>query len=167
MSVLDTSALVQCLEQKALSEGGTPMRDKTFVPREYDVFAGLDVDKKSIAATFSSHQGFIRSLSMPYKVEDLLNHVHNHFADQKVAFAYEAGPTGYGLYDGLTAQGYRCLIAAPSMIPRAPGRGRRFEKMVSLENFSARFANAIPARWRPGSPLLQWRANSACGFLWS
>jgi hypothetical protein len=71
------------------------MRDKTFVPREYDVFAGLDVDKKSIAATFSSHQGFIRSLSMPYKVEDLLNHVHNHFADQKVAFAYEAGPTGY------------------------------------------------------------------------
>ena len=41
------------------------MRDKTFVPREYDVFAGLDVDKKSIAATFSSHQGFIRSLSMP------------------------------------------------------------------------------------------------------
>src|SRR5215831_17834944 len=369
MSVLDTSALVQCLEQKALSEGGTPMRDKTFVPREYDVFAGLDVDKKSIAATFSSHQGFIRSLSMPYKVEDLLNHVRNHFADQKVAFAYEAGPTVYGLYDGLAAQGYRCLIAAPSMIPRAPGqrvktnrldskalseslrggqlksihvpsplyrqlrhltqlrdtmmseavgmkqrikslllfegitfppapagsqwsfivkaklrklpcsntvrfkldqlldslefaekqvfkstkeirrfcqtdpelsqcikymmtvsgsvgswpasfwrgsaigaslktsanweafwvwfpwstppeikpigdrspipamggfevssfrpRGRRFEKMVSLENFSARFANAIPARWRPGSPLLQWRANSACGFLWS
>src|SRR5262249_16253419 len=46
-------------------------------------------------------------------------------------------------------------------------RGRRFEKMASLENFSARFANAIRARWRPGSPLLQWRANSACGFLWS
>jgi hypothetical protein len=62
------------------------------------VFAVLDVDKKSIAATFSSHQGFIRSLSMPYKVEDLLNHVRNHFADQKVAFVYEAGPTGYGLY---------------------------------------------------------------------
>ena len=26
------------------------MRNKMFVPREYDVFAGLDVDKKSIAA---------------------------------------------------------------------------------------------------------------------
>ena len=345
------------------------MRDKTIVPREYDVFGGLDVDKKSIAATFSGHQGFIRSLSMPYKVEALLNHVRNHFADQKVAFAYEAGPTGYGLYDGLAAQGYTCLIAAPSMIPRAPGqrvktnrldskalseslrggqlksihvpspiyrelrhltqlrdtmmseavgmkqrikslllfegiafppapagsqwsfivkaklrklscsntvrfkldqlldslefaekqifkstkeirrfyqtdpelaqcieymmtvsgvgwivasqllarigdwrelenirqlggflglvpwstppeikpigdrspipemggfevssfrpRGRRFEKMASLGNFSARFANAIRARWRPGSPSLLWRANSACGFLWS
>src|SRR2546426_1425620 len=131
MSVLDTSALVQCLEQKALSEGGTQMRDKTFVPREYDVFAGLDVDKKSIAATFSGHQGFIRSLSMPYKVEDLLNHERNHFADQKIAFVYEAGPTGYGLYDGLAAQGYRCLIAAPSMIPRAPGQRVKTNRLDS------------------------------------
>ena len=107
------------------------MRDKTFVPREYDVFAGLDVDKKSIAATFSGHQGFIRSLSMPYKVEDLLNHVRNHFADQKVAFVYEAGPTGYGLYDGLAAQGYTCLIAAPSMIPRAPGQRVKTNRLDS------------------------------------
>src|SRR5215471_9013592 len=105
MSVLDTSALVQCLEQKALSEGGTPMRDKTFVPREYDVFAGLDVDKKSIAATFSSHQGFIRSLSMPYKVEDLLNHVHNHFADQKVALRMRLDPQGTGCMMGLRLKG--------------------------------------------------------------
>src|SRR4029434_5704150 len=131
MSALDTSALVQCLEPKALSEGGTQMRDKTIVPREYDVFAGLDVDKKSIAVTFSGHQGFIRSLSMPYKVEALLNHVRNHFADQKVAFAYEAGPTGYGLYDGLAAQGYTCLIAAPSMIPRAPGQRVKTNRLDS------------------------------------
>ena len=47
------------------------------------MFAGLDVDKASIAATFSGHQGFIRSLSMPYRVEDLLNHVHKHFAIRK------------------------------------------------------------------------------------
>ena len=32
------------------------MKGETFVPREYDVFAGLDVDKKSIAATFSSRK---------------------------------------------------------------------------------------------------------------
>ena len=107
------------------------MRDKTFVPRDYDVFAGLDVDKKSIAATFSSHQGFIRSLGMPYKVEDLLNHVRNHFADQRVAFVYEAGPTGYGLYDGLVAHGYTCLIAAPSMIPRAPGQRVKTNRLDS------------------------------------
>src|SRR6476469_5817237 len=107
------------------------MEGETFTPRDYDVFAGLDVDKKSIAATFSSPQGFIRSLHMPYSVDYLLNHVRKHFGDQKVAFVYEAGPTGYGLYDGLAAQGYTCLIAAPSMIPRAPGQRVKTNRLDS------------------------------------
>ena len=29
---------------------------QVFVPRDYDVFAGLDVDHHSIAATFTDHQ---------------------------------------------------------------------------------------------------------------
>jgi transposase len=98
------------------------MKREAFVPRDYDVFGGLDVDKRSISVTFSNHQGFVRSLHMPYSAEHLIAHVRKHFGDQKVAFAYKAGPTGYGLYDGIVAQGYRCLIAAPAMIPRAPGQ---------------------------------------------
>jgi transposase len=107
------------------------MRGKTFIPHDYDVFVGLDVSKNKISVTFSNHQGFIRSLTMPYKAEHLVNHVRKHFPDQKVAFAYEAGPTGYGLYDGLTAQAYPCLIAAPSMIPRAPGQRVKTNRLDS------------------------------------
>jgi len=107
------------------------MRGKTFIPTDYDIFAGLDVDKRSISVTFTNHQGFIRSLRMPYNAEHLLNHVRKHFADQKVAFVYEAGPTGYGLYDGLVAQAYPCLIAAPSMIPRAPGQRVKTNRLDS------------------------------------
>jgi transposase len=91
----------------------------------------LDVSKKSIAASFTSQHGLIRSVQMPHKVDYLLNHVRKHFADQKIAFVYEAGPTGYGLYDGLAAQGYRCLIAAPSMIPRAPGHRVKTNRLDS------------------------------------
>ena len=108
------------------------MGQKQFIPQEYDVFAGLDVDKKSISVTFSSHQqGFIRSLHMPYNVENLLKHVRKNFVGQKVAFVYEAGPTGYGLYDGLAAQDYKCLVAAPSMIPRAPGQRVKTNRLDS------------------------------------
>ena len=108
------------------------MGEKAFVPQEYDVFAGLDVDKKSISVTFSNHQqGFVRSFHMPYSVEQLVKHVREHFTDQKVAFLYETGPTGYGLYDGLSAQGYNCLVAAPSMIPRAPGQRVKTNRLDS------------------------------------
>ena len=92
------------------------MGSQRFIPRDYDIFSGLDVDKRSISVTFTDHQGLVKSLRMPYSVEHLLNHVRKHFPNQKVAFGYEAGPTGYGLYDGIVAQGHPCLVAAPSSI---------------------------------------------------
>ncbi|MBI3801881.1 MAG: IS110 family transposase [Deltaproteobacteria bacterium] len=107
------------------------MRGPTFRPLDYEIFAGLDVDKRSIAVTFTTHQGFLKSLCMPYSVEHLLNHVRKHFPGQKVAFAYEAGPTGYGLYDGLVAQAYPCLIASPAMIPKAPGQRVKTNRLDS------------------------------------
>lgn len=107
------------------------MRGKTFIPQEYAVFAGLDVDKRSLAVTFTNHQGLIRSVRMPASVEPLVKHVRRHFPDQKIAFAYEAGPTGYGLYDGLAAQASRCVIAAPAMIPKAPGQRVKTHRLDS------------------------------------
>ena len=38
----------------------------------------------------------------------------------QLQFAYEAGPCGYVVYRHLTAQGFSCLVAAPSLIPGAP-----------------------------------------------
>lgn len=104
---------------------------ETFISHDYDVFAGLDVDKKSISVTFTDHQGSVKSMRMPYSVEHLVNHVRKHYGDKKVAFAYEAGPTGYGLYDGLVAQQYPCLIASPSMIPKAPGQRVKTNRLDS------------------------------------
>ena len=107
------------------------MGNQAFIPRDYDVFAGLDVDKKSISVTFTDHQGFLKSLNLPYKVDHLVNYVRKHYSDKKVVFAYEAGPTGYGLYDGLEAQAYPCLIASPSMIPKAPGQRVKTNRLDS------------------------------------
>ena len=107
------------------------MGTQAFIPRDYDVFAGLDVDKKSISVTFTDHQGSLKSLNMPNNVEHLVNYVRKHYGDKKVAFAYEAGPTGYGLYDGLEAKAYQCLIASPSMIPKAPGQRVKTNRLDS------------------------------------
>jgi transposase len=107
------------------------MRNETFITRDYEIFAGLDVDKRSISVTFADHQRLLKSLRLPYSVEHLVNHVRKHFPNKKIAFAYEAGPTGYGLYDGLEAQAYRCLVASPSMIPKAPGQRVKTNRLDS------------------------------------
>ena len=94
---------------------------QVFIPRDYQIFAGLDVDKHSIAVTFCNHEGLLRSLRLPYSAPQLLRYVRRHFAERRVAFVYEAGPTGFGLYDDLVAEGHPCLVVAPSMVPQAPG----------------------------------------------
>jgi transposase len=102
-----------------------------FIPRDYDVFAGLDVDKKSMAVVFTDHADSWRALRMAHSATPLVNYVRKHFAGQRVAFAYEAGPTGFGLHDELVRQAYTCIVAAPSKVPRAPGERVKTNRLDS------------------------------------
>jgi transposase len=40
---------------------------------------------------------------------------------RRLAFCYEAGPAGYGLYRQLRAMGHDCQVVAPSMVLVRPG----------------------------------------------
>jgi transposase len=104
----------------------------SFIPGQFDIFAGLDVDKRRMTTTFSDHHGtLLRSLSFPYSSQQLLNYVGKHFPGQRVAFVYEAGPTGFGLYDDLVAAHHSCLVVAPSMVPTAPGQRVKTNRLDS------------------------------------
>jgi transposase len=106
-------------------------RGSAFVPRDYEIFAGLDVDKQSIAVTFANHRELVKSLRLPYSSQQLVSYVRKHFPAQRVAFVYEAGPTGFGLYDDLVAEGHPCLVVAPSMVPTAPGQRVKTNRLDS------------------------------------
>jgi transposase len=109
---------------------GTLIKAK-FLPQDYDVFAGMDVDKKHMDVTFTDHRHQMKSIKMPHQADHLLAYTHRHFPGQRVAFAYEAGPTGYGLYDRIVQAGHPCLVLAPSMIPSAPGNRVKTNRLDS------------------------------------
>jgi transposase len=94
---------------------------RQFVPLQYEAFLGLDVDKSSIAVTVVDHEGTSRSLRMPYNAEHLIRYIRKHVPGT-VALAYESGPTGYGLYDDLSAAGYYCMVIAASRMPHIDGQ---------------------------------------------
>jgi transposase len=102
-----------------------------FKPRDYDIFVGLDVDKKKMVITCSDHGTMQRSLSLPYSAQQLLNYTHKHFPGQRLAFVYEAGPTGFGLHDELTAAQHPCLVVSPSMVPSAPRKRVKTNRLDS------------------------------------
>jgi len=139
------------------------VQSQVFVPRNYQVFAGLDVDKHSIAVTFCNHEGLLRSIRLPYSAAQLLNYVGKHFTGERLAFVYEAGPTGFGLYDELVAEGHPCLVVAPSMVPTVAGARVKTNRLDSkklsegLRGGQLRSIHVPSARYRELRHLVQLR----------
>lgn len=90
-----------------------------YVPNNYEIFIGIDVDKKSFAMTIKDRLQFHKRLTMPSNPAALRQYIKKHFANKRVLCGYEAGPTGYSLYHDLTKHRYPCRVIAPSSIPKA------------------------------------------------
>lgn len=90
-------------------------------PREYDLFVGMDVDKKRISNSVLDHGAFIKTVSLMNEPTMLMSYVKRNYPGKRIAFAYEAGPTGYKLHDAIKEAGYPCLVLPSSMIPTSPG----------------------------------------------
>ena len=100
-------------------------------PGNYEVFVGLDVDKRSIALTQVDHLGIERAVSMPYDADMLLSYVRNQLGSRRVAFVYEAGPTGFGLHDAVVEAGHACLVVSPASVPTARGKRVKTNRLDS------------------------------------
>ena len=81
---------------------------------------GLDVHARSVAA--AAIDGVTGELSQT-KLTPAYEHIRSWIGDLPgpVAVAYEAGPTGFGLYRHLSAAGIRCEVVAPSKLQRPAG----------------------------------------------
>jgi len=82
--------------------------------------AGLDVHARSVAA--AAIDGLTGELFQA-KLTPSYDHITSWLKDKPgpVAVAYEAGPTGFGLYRHLSAAGIRCEVVAPSKIQKPAG----------------------------------------------
>ena len=66
-----------------------------------------------------------------------------------LTFAYEAGPTGYGLYRQLKSLGHDCIVVAPSLIPQKPGDRVKTNRRDALSLARQLRAGDLTAVWVP------------------
>lgn len=86
---------------------------------EYEIFIGIDVDTKSYSITVRDRKFLKESKKMPARYEQFHKYIQNRFSGQSVLCAYEAGCTGFGLHDYLTAHDQPCVLISPLSIPKA------------------------------------------------
>ena len=101
------------------------------------LFVGLDVHKDSIAVAHApggraDPPVFVGAFgSRQADIDRLIRRLRGKTAD--LTFAYEAGPSGYGLYRYLTGKGLACQVVAPSLIPRKPGDKVKTDRRDAVE----------------------------------
>ena len=103
-------------------------------PQNYDIFVALDVDKKSYAISFQEYQSSKRhSLKMPANPDHVSQFFQKRFPGKRLVYAYEAGPTGYSLYDHVTTIGQDCMMLHPGNIEKAPKDRVKTNRLDSLK----------------------------------
>jgi transposase len=105
-------------------------------------FVGLDVHKDTISISVceAGREASLFRGTIRHDVPTLLKVLRKLGAPATQLVAYEAGPTGYGLYRRLVQQGYACQVVAPSLIPQRAG-----ERIKTDRRDSARLAELLRA----------------------
>ena len=116
-------------------------------------FVGLDVHKRSIAVAVAvdARGGEVRFLGNIVHEPDALAKLAQKLAATHGAleFCYEAGPCGYGLYRQLLAQGFACMVVAPSRIPMAAGDRVKTDRRDAQRLAVLHRAGELTAVWVP------------------
>lgn len=67
----------------------------------------------------------------------------------KLAFCYEAGPCGYGLYRQITLLGHECVVVAPSLVPTRPGDRVKTDRRDAVTQASLFRSGELTPVWVP------------------
>jgi transposase len=116
------------------------------------MYAGLDVHKDSISVAVAEAGGGPPALhgtvpNTELAVARLVRHLAGRWGN--VAFCYEAGPCGYGIYRLIRSMGQDCVVIAPSLIPRKPGERIKTDNRDALTLARQLRAGDLTEVWVP------------------
>jgi transposase len=112
-------------------------------------FVGLDVHKKTISVAVAHQDGEPRGWKKIANEPEAIARMIQEWGAEGTRYAYEAGPTGYGLYRRLREMGAECIVAAPSKIEKAPGERIKTDRRDALKLARLLRRGDLHAVWVP------------------
>jgi len=120
--------------------------------KEFIKYVGLDVHKETIAVSVAeANGGEVRYFGEIANTAEALSKLVRQLkkGDVRLAFCYEAGPCGYGIYRQLREMGLDCVVVAPSLIPKKAGDRVKTDRRDSLSLTRLHRAGELTAVWVP------------------
>src|SRR5215475_6588950 len=118
-----------------------------------EAFIGIDTSKlrNAIAIAEGGRGGEVRYLGEIDSADAATRKLVSKLAAKyrSLAFCYEAGPTGYGLYRLIRSLGHECVVAAPSLVPKKPGVRVKTNRRDAVALAKLLRAGELTAVWVP------------------
>jgi transposase len=114
------------------------------------VAVGLDVHKSSVRLAAVGAGEVLREVTLPYDHDRVERELR---AWPGARVAYEAGPTGFGLYRHLVAAGIDCVVVAPGLVPSRPGDRVKTDKRDGRRLAALHAAGLLTAIFVPSPEL--------------
>lgn len=104
-----------------------------YTPSDFDIFVGIDDAKNNLSFTVMDHNTLTLSKTIPSNPENVYNYMQRHFPGKRALYAYEAGPTGFRLYDFLSAKGAHCIVTSPLSLLKASNQKVKNNRIDSVK----------------------------------
>lgn len=105
------------------------------------VYVGLDVHKKSWTVCIYLEDQEYKRFTQDPEVSILLKYLYRHFPEADYYCAYEAGFSGYWLYESLTCSGITCLVVHPADIPTTDKERRQKRDSIDARKIARELSN--------------------------
>jgi transposase len=120
---------------------------------DYNMYCGLDVHQRSVVVGTAEAQGGAPEIhgtipNTELALAKLVRRLEKKWGT--VAFCYEAGSCGYGIYRLLRSMGQECMVVAPSLIPRKPGERIKTDRRDARSLARLSRVGELTAVWVPG-----------------
>src|SRR6266853_754362 len=104
---------------RASTQGGRVVREHS------EAFVAFDTSKlrNAVAIAEAGRSGEVRFLGEIDNTATATAKLVKKLGEKygRLAFCYEAGPTGYGLYRQIASLGHDCIVVGPPLIPKKAG----------------------------------------------
>jgi transposase len=105
------------------------------------IWVGVDVHKESYAVAILSENGVLHHFRTPSDNLGLLRQFQER-GIQISGLAYEAGPTGFGLYRACKEAGIKAMVVAACRVPQTPGKTAKTDR-IDCKRLAGYLANGM------------------------